>query len=92
MSHVYHVETVIGDVGYMRTAEKYDIRQILGHGASIAHDPIRHELRLEWNTDADSMYAAIDHSRATHFHAAEATGLFVPQTELFLVRKMTDST
>ena len=88
MSQTYGVETVIADVGWLRTQEKHAISPILGHGASITHSQITMELHLGWGITADTMDEAINLARTDHFSARKASGVYVPRTTLFLVRQV----
>jgi hypothetical protein len=88
VSETFQIETVIAGVGYIRPSEKLAIRQHLGNGAVINHDPVQSELNLGWRIDADSMDPAIDLARRMQDRASEATGVYVPRTTLFLVRHM----
>lgn len=84
----YRAETVIEEVGWLRTKEKLAIRQILGHGTSIYLDEFTQQLHLAWNVDADSIEEGIDTVRTLHFTARQATGVYVPRTTLFAVREI----
>lgn len=84
----YSIETVIASVGYIRDREITAIRHALGPGSAMYHDKVTEEFHLCWNLDADSMDVAIDVARTMHYSAKEATGIYVPETSLFAVRKV----
>lgn len=84
----YRAETVIEEVGWIRTKEKLAIRQALGHGTAIYLDEFTQQLHLAWNVEADSMEEGIDIVRTLHFTARQATGVYVPRTSLFAVREI----
>lgn len=88
MIQTYSIESVIADVGWLKTTETLAIRQILGFGSFVKFDRVNKQVHLCWQVDADTVYDAMDTARPILHDAAQATGAYIPRVCSFSAREI----
>lgn len=84
----YSAESIITDVGYLKTTEKLAVRNILGLGSDVTFDRVSRQVHLFWIVEADTLDDAIEAARRVLRIAKHATGVHVPHTSHFSVREI----